>query len=226
MIQIGQVFRAERPQKDGCGSSINAISISSGTRRQAEIELITPLLDTDGAGFDDFTVRINDRRILFDMIAFIGFPPEDVLSVCISFDKLDKIGIEGVKEELIKKGFALAAIDRFIEAIETSNSRGVSAMADYCTDQGVVEQLEYIIDSVRELGQDKYKIEYDKSLVRGMGYYTGTIFEIVSPRFNSSIAGGGRYDKMIGKMIGEDYPAVLSIGFERLEILLNRGYEV
>lgn len=225
VIQIGQVFRAERPQKGRLRQFYQCdIDIIGDPSPEAEIELIHTTAKTlMELGFDDFTVRINDRRILFDMIAFIGFPSEDVLSVCISFDKLDKVGIEGVKEELIEKGFALAAIDRFIEAIETSNSRGVSAMADYCTDQGVVEQLEYIIDSVRELGQDKYKIEYDKSLVRGMGYYTGTIFEIVSPRFNSSIAGGGRYDKMIGKMIGEDYPAVgFSIGFERIaEILLN-----
>ncbi|HPZ59427.1 MAG TPA: ATP phosphoribosyltransferase regulatory subunit, partial [Bacillota bacterium] len=169
VIQIGQVFRAERPQKGRLRQFYQCdIDIIGDPSPEAEIELIHTTAKTlMELGFDDFTVRINDRRILFDMIAFAGFPPEDVLSVCISFDKLDKIGIEGVKEELIKKGFALAAIDRFIEAIETSNSRGVSAMADYCTDQGVVEQLEYIIDSVRELGQDKYKIEYDKSLVRG-----------------------------------------------------------
>ncbi|MGI6733882.1 MAG: histidine--tRNA ligase [Anaerovoracaceae bacterium] len=225
VIQIGQVFRAERPQKGRLRQFYQCdIDIIGDSSPEAEIELIHTTAKTlMKLGFDDFTVRINDRRILFDMIESAGFPTEDVLSVCISFDKLDKIGIEGVKEELKEKGFESAAIERFIKAIETGESLGVAAMAEYCNDQSVINQLEYIIDSVRELGKGKYKIEYDKSLVRGMGYYTGTIFEIVSPRFNSSIAGGGRYDKMIGKMIGEDVPAVgFSIGFERIaEILLN-----
>jgi histidyl-tRNA synthetase len=224
VIQIGQVFRAERPQKGRLRQFYQCdIDIIGDASPEAEIELIHTTAKTlMELGFDDFTVRINDRRILFDMIEFAGFPVEDVLSVCITFDKLDKIGVEGVKEELMEKGFAPTVIERFIEAIETG-SLGVSAMADYCSDQNVIEQLKYIIDSVQELGKGKYKIEYDKSLVRGMGYYTGTIFEVVSPRFNSSIAGGGRYDKMIGKMIGEDIPAVgFSIGFERIaEILLN-----
>ncbi len=225
VIQIGQVFRAERPQKGRLRQFYQCdIDIIGDSSPEAEIELIHTTAKTlMKLGFDDFTVRINDRRILFDMIESAGFPTEDVLSVCISFDKLDKIGIEGVKEELKEKGFESAAIERFTKAIETGESLGVAAMAEYCNDQSVINQLEYIIDSVRELGKGKYKIEYDKSLVRGMGYYTGTIFEIVSPRFNSSIAGGGRYDKMIGKMIGEDVPAVgFSIGFERIaEILLN-----
>ncbi len=225
VIQIGQVFRAERPQKGRLRQFYQCdIDIIGDASPEAEIELIHTTAKTlMELGFDDFTVRINDRRILFDMIEFAGFPKEEVLSVCITFDKLDKIGVDGVKKELLGKGFAPTVIERFVDAIETGGEAGVSAMADYCTDQQVIEQLRYIIDSVEEIGRGKYKIEYDKSLVRGMGYYTGTIFEVVSPKFNSSIAGGGRYDKMIGKMIGEDIPAVgFSIGFERIaEILLN-----
>ncbi len=225
VIQIGQVFRAERPQKGRLRQFYQCdIDIIGDQSPEAEIELIHTTAKTlMKIGFDDFTVRINDRRILFDMIEHAGFPKEDVLSVCITFDKLDKIGIEGVEEELNAKGYEPEIIKKFLEAVELNESAGVSSMADYCSDKDVIGQLQYIIDSVEDLADNRYRIEYDKSLVRGMGYYTGTIFEVVSPKFNSSIAGGGRYDKMIGNLIGEDVPAVgFSIGFERItEILLN-----
>ncbi len=225
VIQIGQVFRAERPQKGRLRQFYQCdIDIIGDPSPEAEIELIHTTAKTlMELGFDDFTVRINDRRILFDMIASAGFQIEDILSVCITFDKLDKIGLDGVKAELLEKGFSADAVQRFIDGAGTDQVLGISAMAEYCTDGEVVGQLSHIIDSIERLSKSKYRIEYDKSLVRGMGYYTGTIFEIVSSKFNSSIAGGGRYDKMIGNMIGEDVPAVgFSIGFERIaEILLS-----
>lgn len=225
VIQIGQVFRAERPQKGRLRQFYQCdIDIIGDPSPEAEIELIHTTAKTlMELGFDDFTVRINDRRILFDMIASAGFQIEDILSVCITFDKLDKIGLDGVKAELLEKGFSADAVQRFIDGAGTDQALGISAMAEYCTDGEVVGQLSHIIDSIERLSKSKYRIEYDKSLVRGMGYYTGTIFEIVSSKFNSSIAGGGRYDKMIGNMIGEDVPAVgFSIGFERIaEILLS-----
>ncbi|HZK02691.1 MAG TPA: ATP phosphoribosyltransferase regulatory subunit, partial [Anaerovoracaceae bacterium] len=225
VIQIGQVFRAERPQKGRLRQFYQCdIDIIGDDSPEAEIELIHTTAKTlRKIGFDDFTVRINDRQILFDMIEHIGFPKEDVLSVCITFDKLDKIGVEGIEKELLEKGYPNKIVQNFKDAINSDSTLDVTAMADFCSDKNVIEQLQYIIDSVRELGDNKYQIVYDKSLVRGMGYYTGTIFEIVSPRFNSSIAGGGRYDKMIGNLIGEDVPAVgFSIGFERIaEILLG-----
>lgn len=225
VIQIGQVFRAERPQKGRLRQFYQCdIDIIGDPSPEAEIELIHTTAKTlMELGFDDFTVRINDRRILFDMIASAGFQIEDILSVCITFDKLDKIGLDGVKAELLEKGFSADAVQRFIDGAGTDQVLGISAMAEYCADGEVVGQLSHIIDSIERLSKSKYRIEYDKSLVRGMGYYTGTIFEIVSSKFNSSIAGGGRYDKMIGNMIGEDVPAVgFSIGFERIaEILLS-----
>ncbi|GAB1476090.1 histidine--tRNA ligase [Bacillota bacterium] len=224
VIQIGQVFRAERPQKGRLRQFYQCdIDIIGDQTPEAEIELIHTTAKTlMKIGFDDFTVRVNDRRILFDMIEQAGFPREDVLSVCITFDKLDKIGIEGIEEELRGKGYNPEAIKKFIEAAGADRTAGVSIMSDFCSDQDVIGQLQYIIDSVEKLSEGRYRIEYDRSLVRGMGYYTGTIFEVVSPKFNSSIAGGGRYDKMIGNLIGEDVPAVgFSIGFERItEILL------
>jgi len=225
VIQIGKVYRAERPQKGRLREFYQCdIDIIGDSTINSEIELIHTTAKTLlKLGFEDFTVRINDRRILFDVIRSAGFKDEDILSVCISFDKLDKIGIEGVREELLQKEFPLEYIDSFMASIAADDSKGLDGIIEYCSDRHVIDQLQNVIDSVEKLSKGKYKIEYDKSLVRGMGYYTGTIFEIVSPEFKGSIAGGGRYDKMIGNMIGEDVPAVgFSIGFERIaEILLN-----
>lgn len=224
VIQIGEVFRAERPQKGRLREFYQCdIDIIGEETAAAEQELIhTTAKALQALGFDEFTVRLNDRRILFDMIETAGFPKEEVLSVCITFDKLDKIGAEGVRKELTEKGFDRAAIDAFMQIVG-NESITLKEIAEYCGDGRAARELEALLESAKELAGGAYGIEYDKSLVRGMGYYTGTIFEIVSPKFKSSIAGGGRYDKMIGKWIGEDYPAVgFSIGFERIcEILLN-----
>jgi histidyl-tRNA synthetase len=227
VIQIGQVFRAERPQRGRLRQFYQCdIDIIGDSSKEAEIELLHTTAKTlMQIGFDDFTIKINDRRILFDMIENMGFPEDEILSVCITFDKLDKIGVEGVEEELARKGYEEKTISNFIEALESENVFDVSEMAKYCKDKETIRGLQYIIDSVRALGGNKYSIEYDRSLVRGMGYYTGTIFEAVSPKFGSSIAGGGRYDKMIGNLIGTDVPAVgFSIGFERIaEIIMQSG---
>jgi len=227
VIQIGEVFRAERPQKGRLREFYQCdIDIIGDPSCNAEIELIHTTAKTlMELGFDDFIIRVNDRQILFDLIESAGFAKEDVLSVCIVFDKLDKVGIDGVKKELLDKNFDTGAVERFMECISQDASAGLSAMSAYCRNQEVLGTLQHVIDSVQELSQGLYRVEYDKSLVRGMGYYTGTIFEVVSPEFNSSIAGGGRYDKMIGTLIGEDIPAIgFSIGFERIaDILLNRS---
>lgn len=225
VIQIGQVFRAERPQKGRLRQFYQCdIDIIGDGSERAEIELMDTTAKTlSRLGFEDFTIRVNDRRILFDMIEHVGFPKEEVISVCISFDKLDKIGPDGVAKELLEKGYDKAVVERFAKAIEDSEGTDVLDMAKYCSDPEPIKELQHIIDSARKLAGGRYKIEFDKSLVRGMGYYTGTIFEAVSPKFGSSIAGGGRYDKMIGNLLGEDVPAVgFSIGFERIcEIVLN-----
>lgn len=225
VIQIGKVYRAERPQKGRFREFYQCdIDIIGDDSNRAEIELIHTTAKTlMDLGFDDFTVRVNDRRILFDLIESAGFPREEVLSVCISFDKLDKIGEDGVATELKEKGFPEGAIRRFMESISVSVDQGVKSMEPYCTDKDAIRWLSQIIDSIEVLAEERYQIAFDRSLVRGMGYYTGTIFEIVSPKFKGSIAGGGRYDKLIGNMLGENIPAVgFSIGFERIaEILLG-----
>lgn len=229
VIQIGKVYRAERPQKGRLREFYQCdIDIIGDEGINAEVELIHTTAKTlQNLGFEEFTVRINDRRILFDRIVSAGFAREDVLSVCITFDKLDKIGADGVKEELTEKGYPKEAISSFVDGLSGEDSSSLSATKQICEDQGVIDQLQTVIDRVEQLSKGKYRIEYDQSLVRGMGYYTGTIFEITSPKFKGSIAGGGRYDKMIGNMIGEDIPAVgFSIGFERISEILLSGEEI
>ena len=226
-IQIGSVYRAERPQKgrlrEFTQCDIDIIGSSSYTM---EVELIyttaKALLSLDIGGF---TVRINDRRILRSMLSNIGFAEDTLDSVCVSFDKLDKIGAEGVVNELTEKGFPSDAIAKFGEIIASPITLDTAAEL---SDAEAVDNVKKIIDASENLADGKYKIEFDISLVRGQGYYTGTVFEIVSDKFKGSIAGGGRYDNLIGKFTGEQVSAVgFSIGFERIFALLtDAGYTI
>lgn len=228
-IQTDRVFRAERPQKGRLREFVQCdIDIIGTDSINAEIELIyvtaQALLNID---IKDFVIRINDRRVLKAILLGAGFQEQDLDSVCITFDKLAKIQLEGVVAELSEKGFAKEAIDRFADIL----SKGRLTLEDaekYCEDSTFVESLRYIIEQSEALAQGRYVLEYDSSLVRGQGYYTGTIFEIESPQFGSSIGGGGRYDNMVGKFMNENIPAVgFSIGFERIvSILLQEEYEI
>lgn len=227
-IQIDRVFRAERPQKGRLREFYQCdIDIIGDTSINAEMELISAttaaLLNI---GFDGFTVRINDRRILTDMILGAGFSADDVPSVCIIFDKLDKIGLEGVKAELVEKEFAPAVVEKFIDIICAAEENALAAAEKYCRDEKIITDLKQVLDFANRIANGKFTAVYDKSLVRGMGYYTGMVFEIVSPKFGSSVGGGGRYDEMIGKFLGESVPAVgFSIGFERIcAILADENY--
>ena len=222
-LQIDKVFRAERPQKGRLREFYQCdIDIIGDASINAEMELIaatTSALET--MGFSDFTIRINDRRILTDMIISAGFLPEDVSSVCISFDKLDKIGMEGIKAELLEKEYPSETVEKFINILNEAEEDALQAAERFCTNSDVVNNVKQVIEFANNISDGKFKAVYDKSLVRGMGYYTGMVFEIVSPKFGSSIAGGGRYDEMIGKFLGESVPAVgFSIGFERISAIL------
>lgn len=222
-LQIDKVFRAERPQKGRLREFYQCdIDIIGDASINAEMELIaatTSALET--MGFSDFTVRINDRRILTDMIISAGFLPEDVSSVCISFDKLDKIGMDGIKAELLEKEYAPETVEKFINILNEAEEDALQAAEKFCSNSDVVNNVKQVIEFANSISDGKFTAVYDKSLVRGMGYYTGMVFEIVSPKFGSSIAGGGRYDEMIGKFLGESVPAVgFSIGFERISAIL------
>ena len=226
-IQIDRVYRAERPQKGRLREFIQCdIDILGSESPDCETELIlTTVTALEAIGLKNFTVRINDRRLLYAVLMQTGFEEKDLESVCISFDKLDKIGAEGVCAELSDKGFDAATVERF-RALLDGGELTLSEIKEKLDDKTPAESLEGIIADVQALSVGRADIEFDLSLVRGQGYYTGTVFEVVSKDFKGSVAGGGRYDKLIGKFIGEDVPAVgFSIGFERIYSILSESEE-
>lgn len=230
VIQIDKVFRAERPQKGRMREFYQCdIDIIGDESLNAEIELICTtgeaLLNLN---FKNFTIKINDRRLLTDLILKAGFSEEDVPTVCISFDKKDKIGTDGVIKELREKNFDEDKINLFFSLIDQLTNCGEEVTNKVFESNDILKNLFEVINAVKEISKDMFKIEFDISLVRGMGYYTGMVFEIVSPEFTSSIGGGGRYDKMIGKFTGDNIPAVgFSIGFERIiSILQEQKYQI
>ena len=234
-LQMGNVWRADRPQRGRYRQFMQCdIDILGEPSNLAEIELILATTTTLGKlGFKNFQIRINERRILKAMAAYSGFPEESYDSVFITLDKMDKIGLEGVEAELLENGFDKACVDKYLELFKSLESAedGVAYLAD--TLEGVLEpeiaqSLREIMDSVRATKASDFEIVFDATLVRGMSYYTGTIFEIAMPEFGGSCGGGGRYDKMVGKFTGNDVPACgFSIGFERIIMLLmERGFKV
>lgn len=234
-LQIGPVWRADRPQKGRFRQFYQCdIDILGEPGNLAEIELILATTTTMGKiGFKNFKIKINDRRILKAMAAYSGFPEEEYDSVFIILDKMDKIGLDGVTEELIKAGYEQESVDKYVElfkGIEEADD-GLAYVAGKIQDNledGVKESLGEIINSVNSTKEYSFEVVFDPTLVRGMSYYTGTIFEIEVPEFGSSVGGGGRYDKMVGKFTGQDTPACgFSIGFERIvTILLDNDFQI
>lgn len=222
-IQTDRVYRAERAQRGRLREFIQCdIDIIGSTAPECEIELIlTTARALQKTGIGAFKIRLNDRSLLRSALLAVGFPDDALDSVCITFDKLDKIGISGVCEELTEKGYPASTIERFCQFFG-KDTVTLEAAANLIGDTSVTERLQYIMQSVNVLSQGTVKTEFDISLVRGQGYYTGTVFEIASEEFSGAIGGGGRYDHLIGKFIGEDVPAVgFSIGFERIFSILK-----
>ncbi len=228
VIQIDRVYRAERPQKGRMREFYQCdIDIIGSDSWTAEVELITTTAKAlHNIGFTRFGIRINDRRLLKAIIMGAGFAENECDSVCISLDKLDKIGFDGVKAELIEKGFDSANVGKLIDSIGTSPFT-LDDAEKLCGKLDCIDNLRKIMDAANSLA-DGFEVTYDMTLVRGQGYYTGTVFEISSPDFKGAIGGGGRYDNLIGKFLGESIPAVgFSIGFERLcAILLEQKYKI
>ena len=228
VIQTDRVFRAERPQKGRMREFVQCdIDILGDDSINAEIELIDVTARALLAiGFTDFTVNINDRRMLRAMLTAMGFAPETLDSVCVTFDKLDKIGADGVKAELTDKEYPAAAIDA-LDSFLRAGDFSIERVASFLEDKTLPDSLLSIINTVKTLADGKYAIAYAPSLVRGQGYYTGVVFEVTCAAFAGAVAGGGRYDGMIGKFLGQQVPAVgFSIGFERIcGILLEQGYK-
>lgn len=234
-LQIGPVWRADRPQKGRFRQFYQCdIDILGEPGNLAEIELILATTTTMGRiGFKNFRIVINERRILKAMAAYSGFAEEDYDTVFIILDKMDKIGLDGVKEELLKEGYSADCVERYTELFEGIKSApdGLSYACDKIKDHlepDVMDNLKDIIDSVSGTKNYDFEVVFDPSLVRGMSYYTGTIFEIEVPEFGSSVGGGGRYDRMVGRFTGQEVPACgFSIGFERIvTILLDNGFGI
>ena len=235
-LQMGNVWRADRPQRGRYRQFMQCdIDILGEPSDLAEIELILATTTTiSRLGFKNFQIRINDRRILKAMAAYAGFKEEDYDSVFITLDKMDKIGVDGCLEELQEKGLGDADqckkyLDLFTDIMEADD--GVACLIERLGDfleEDMIASFREIIDSVKATKADTFELVFDPTLVRGMSYYTGTIFEIAMPEFGGSCGGGGRYDKMVGKFTGQDVPACgFSIGFERIVLLLmESGFQV
>lgn len=234
-LQIGNVWRADRPQRGRYRQFMQCdIDILGEASNLAEIELILATTTTLGRlGFRNFQIRINDRRILKAMAAYSGFAEKDYDTVFIILDKMDKIGLNGVEEELLRAGFEKESISSYVSLFKgiESAENGISYLADTLLDYleaEVREGLAEIMESVETTKASEFEMVFDPTLVRGMSYYTGTIFEIAMPEFGGSCGGGGRYDKMVENFTGNPVPACgFSIGFERIILLLTEsGFQI
>ncbi len=234
-LQMGNVWRADRPQRGRFRQFMQCdIDILGEPSILAEIELILATTTLLGKlDFKNFTIRINNRKMLKAMAAYCGFSEGEYDNVFIILDKMDKIGMEGVQEELLAAGYEKEAVNRCIELFQTvtNDIDGVRYLKETLGDHleaGTAEDMETIISMVEETKAADFKMCFDPTLVRGMGYYTGPIFEISMDEFGGSVGGGGRYDEMIGKFMGNDTCACgFSIGFERIVmLLLEREYTV
>ncbi len=235
-LQIGPVFRADRPQKGRFREFYQTdIDIFGDATNLSEIELIlaiSTLLNRIGFGEKyNFRIVINDREILRGMQQYAGFPEADFDKVCITLDKADKIGNEGVKAELLSLGYEENVIDRYQAllgetGIHAADIRALGGKLKDVMPARVSENLAEIVEAVERVSAVKTTVEFDPTLVRGMGYYTGPIFEIRAEGFSGSVGGGGRYDHMVGRFTGQDTPAVgFSIGFERIITIMMDAEE-
>ena len=226
-IQIGSVWRAESAQQGRFRQFTQCdIDIFGVKNEIAEIELLQATSEAlVKLGFDGFSIMINDRRMLSGIAKHCGFAEDRFDSVFIALDKLDKVGLDGVAKELTKDGHpesAIAALNQLLGELAKEEDQLDFLAVKISADEEVVKLLKNIVSVVSKTANGKFKVQFEPSLVRGMGYYTGPIFEIRYPGYNYSIAGGGRYDKMVGKMSGRDVPACgFSIGFERIIGILS-----
>ena len=235
-LQVGSVWRADRPQKGRFRQFVQCdIDILGDATNQAEIELIiaTKTALSKICPDNKFEVLVNDRKILRAMAVYSGFPEDDIEKVFITVDKMDKIGVEGVKKELMENGYSEETADKYLDLMgqvvnDASGVRKMGEILEGVLESGAAENLAEILDTVSAVSTGDFQLSFDPTLVRGMGYYTGTIFEVSMEGFGGSVAGGGRYVKMIGKFTGMDTPACgFSIGFERIvTILMDNGFTV
>jgi len=234
-LQTGDVWRADRPQRGRFRQFRQCdIDIIGDDSFLAETELILATSSFLGKiGFKDFTIRLNDRRFLKAMAAYCGFEKDQYDNVFIILDKMDKIGLEGIEKEMTEDGYPEEAIKKLLGMFEkiTPDKAGILYLKELLKDElepGAADNLVTIMETADAAKTADFRLRFDPTLVRGMGYYTGPIFEIGVGEFGSSVGGGGRYDEMIGKFTGNPVPAVgFSVGFERIIMLLmESGFEI
>ena len=231
-LQVGPVWRADRPQRGRYRQFYQCdIDIIGEPSVLAEAELIEATSDALAAiGITGTTIRLSDRRFLAALASDEGIPPEQWDAFFITLDKLDKIGWDGVRSELAELGFSPAQVAAVVEKIQALTDVPADKLADALASAvpglapDVIEDLSATAASLDRLAAERpLSWQFDPTLVRGMGYYTGQVFEIIHPDMSGSVAGGGRYDKLIGRSLGHDVPACgFSIGFERIVDLLSR----
>ena len=232
-LQVGPVWRAERPQKGRYRQFYQCdIDMIGEPSVLAEAELIEATSQALAAvGLEGTTVRLSDRRFLAALAEAAGLPEASRDGFFIILDKLDKIGWDGVRAELeglgLPAGTITAALDKIVALQDLAPAKIGDALADAVPNMGddAIEDLATTTACLDRLAADQpLSWQFDPTLVRGMGYYTGQVFEISHPRMRSSVAGGGRYDKLIGRSLDRDVPACgFSIGFERIVDLLERS---
>ena len=242
-LQIGPVFRAERPQKGRFREFYQCdIDILGENTNLAETELILATSEAvSRLGFKGFVIRLNDRRLLRAMAASTGLSEELYDDLFIALDKMDKIGTDGVREELIKLGMPEDKADGLLTLFTLEEGAGEDNAAkirafkeklgeflDPAVSEGLIEIIGTVEQAAAGREEKAFSLAFDPTLVRGMGYYTGPIFEISTPEFGSSVGGGGRYDEMVGRFLGQPVPACgFSIRFERIiSILLDQDFKV
>lgn len=228
-LQIGNVWRAEKPQKGRYRQFIQCdADIIGEASNLAEKEIISVTTQAlTKIGFSGFKVRINDRRILKGIVQGFGCKKENYGLIFIIIDKIDKIGIKGVESELIKIGIQEESVKKIItflsKAQKVTDEDKLFNLLPKNIKQEVIDSLKDVMVIIRDISNDKFDIVFDPMLVRGMGYYTGQIFEVEDSDYPVALAGGGRYDKMVGKYLKENVPACgFSIGFERIMSLVEK----
>ncbi len=230
-LQMGNVWRADRPQRGRYRQFMQCdIDILGEASELAEIELILATATTLGRiGFKNFQIRISDRRVLKAMAEYSGFAEEAYDSIFIILDKMDKIGTSGVAKELLAGGFPPDSVSRYMGLFEELKAAADGLAFLMKKLEGIIapeagQNLTDIITAVQGTAAAEFAIVFDPTLVRGMSYYTGSIFEVSIPEFGGSCGGGGRYDKLVGQFSGKEVPACgFSIGFERIILLLKES---
>lgn len=223
-IQIDYSFRADRPQRGRSRQFIQCdIDILGDPTINAEIDVINTTAKTFlNLGFKNFVCKLNDRRILSDIILGTGFSADSECDVCVVLDKLDKIGIDGVTAELIERGFDESKVSALMEKIAKIQESGIESLEGFGVRSEVVDSVKQILSTTNALSGGNYNIKFDISIVRGQGYYTGAVYEFYMEGFSGACGGGGRYDNMVEKMTGKKVPAVgFGLGFEPTCMLIN-----